>query len=81
MIDFLLHEVVGVVCKTGGLELGPAAGVFSRHLEVDDGLDAGGPELSDELHGLYLGGVGAGHGQDLLRDPVTVDAPQRHLLV
>lgn len=79
MIDLMLHEVVGVVGEARGLKLGSAAGVFSWHLEVDDGLDAGGPELSDELHGLYLGGVWPGHGQDLLCDPVTVDPPQSHL--
>ena len=79
VVDLLLHELIGVICEAGGLELWPTAGVLPRHLEVDDGLDAAGVELLDQVNTLYLGRVRSRHGEDVLSDPVAVDAPQCHI--
>ena len=79
VVDLLFHELIGVIREAGGLELWPAACVLTRHLEVDDGLDAGGVELLDQVYTLYLGRVRTRHGEDVLSDPVTVDAPQCHI--
>ena len=79
VVDLLLHEVIGVICEAGGLELRTTAGVLSWHLEVDDGLDAGGVELLDQLNALDLGLIWSRHGKYVLSNPVAVDAPQCHL--
>ena len=79
MIDLVFHEVIRVIGEAGWLELGTAAGVLSRHLEVDDGPDSAGMELLDKVNALYLRGVGPGHGQDVLGDPVAVDTPECHI--